>query len=99
MLPLLWLLICGGAGAMLLLAPSAKSPPPAKLSAEPRYVTKSIEDIREGDLVLSRDEHGTDMGLRPVTHVFKRTTDHLRILTFVSADGAEQTLETKSPVS
>lgn len=59
-----------------------------------RYVTKNIEDIREGDYVLARDEHGSALGYRKVVEVYRRTSYHLRHLTFESEDGAQQTIET-----
>ncbi|MFY9253692.1 MAG: polymorphic toxin-type HINT domain-containing protein [Fuerstiella sp.] len=56
--------------------------------------TCNIEDIQAGDLVLARDEHGQEIGLKPVKEVYKRTSFHLRHLTFESADGDQQTLST-----
>ncbi len=60
----------------------------------PRFITKNIEDVEEGDYVLARDEFGNDIGLRRVVEVYRRTSDHLRILTFQADDGTQQTLET-----
>ncbi|MCX7419868.1 MAG: polymorphic toxin-type HINT domain-containing protein [Planctomycetia bacterium] len=59
-----------------------------------RYITKNIEDIREGDFVLARDEYGSALGYRKVVEVYRRTTYHLRHLTFESEDGTQQTVET-----
>lgn len=59
-----------------------------------RYVTKEIRDIRPGDLVLTRDENGTEIGRKRVAQVFRRTSDHLRILTFRSPDDQCQTIKT-----
>lgn len=56
--------------------------------------TKDIENIRAGDLVLARDEHGREIGLKPVKEVYQRTSYHLRHLTFESLDGIQQTLST-----
>jgi hypothetical protein len=76
-------------------AASAPAHSPLNASAAPpRYVTKSIEDVREGDFVLARDEFGRDLGMKRVTEVYRRVSDHLRILTFRAADGTEQTLKT-----
>jgi hypothetical protein len=76
-------------------AASAPAHSPLNASAAPpRYVTKSIEDVREGDFVLARDEFGRDLGMKRVTEVYRRVSDHLRILTLRAADGTEQTLKT-----
>ena len=56
--------------------------------------TCNIEDIQAGDLVLARDEHGQEIGLKPVKEVYKRTSFHLRHLTFESTDGDQQALST-----
>ena len=56
--------------------------------------TCNIEDIQAGDLVLARDEHGQEIGLKPVKEVDKRTSFHLRHLTFESTDGDQQALST-----
>ena len=58
------------------------------------FVTKNIEDIEVGDLVLARDEHGTEIGWRPVVEVYRRTSHHLRHLKFRDSDGHEQALAT-----
>ncbi|MCA9063219.1 MAG: hypothetical protein KDA96_09170 [Planctomycetaceae bacterium] len=63
-------------------------------AAEFRLVTRNIEDIQVGDLVLSRDEHGTTIAPRRVTEVYQRTSHHLRHLTFRDNNGREQTLST-----
>ncbi len=60
----------------------------------PRFITKNIEDVEEADYVLARDEFGSEIGLRRVIEVYRRTSDHLRILTFQANDGTQQTLET-----
>jgi hypothetical protein len=56
--------------------------------------TRTIEDIRPGDLVLSRDEHGTEIAPRLVKETYRRTSYHLRHLTFRDNAGREQTLQT-----
>jgi hypothetical protein len=59
-----------------------------------RYETRAIQDIREGDIVLARDEFGTDLAPKRVVETYERTSDHLRILEFRSLDGVTQTLKT-----
>jgi hypothetical protein len=56
--------------------------------------TRKIEDVRPGDLVLSRDEHGTTIAPRSVKEVYRRTSYHLRNLTFRDDSGHQQTLQT-----
>jgi hypothetical protein len=73
---------------------NASAPATADTTPRPQYITKDIADIREGDIVLARDEFGNDLGLKRVVEVYGRTSDHLRILTFRAADGTEQTLKT-----
>jgi hypothetical protein len=77
-------------------APNSTSGRPRATATTPpsKYITKAIQDIREGDIVLARDEFGNDRGLKRVVEVYERTSDHLRILTFRTADGTEQTLKT-----
>jgi len=65
-----------------------------KPKVPPEFVTKNIEDIEVGDFVLARDEFGNEIGLRRVVEVYRRTSDHLRILRFEANDGSQQTLET-----
>ena len=64
------------------------------VDSDTEFTTCNIEDIQAGDLVLARDEHGHDIGLKPVKEVYKRTSYHLRHLTFESADGNQQTIST-----
>ena len=59
-----------------------------------KLVTKNIEDIQAGDLVLARDEHGSAIGLKPVKDTYQRVSQHLRHLTFETPDGKQQTLST-----
>jgi len=59
-----------------------------------KYETRAIQDIREGDAVLARNENGRALGLKDVVETYVRTSDHLRILTFESEDGTRQTLKT-----
>ena len=66
------------------------------VNADGSYLTKNIEDIREGDYVLSRDANDPDgaLELRLVTDVFVHTVDDLRVLQFTSADGNVEALRT-----
>ncbi len=59
-------------------------------------VYRNIEDIEVGDYVLSRDQHDPDDDLdyRRVTNVFRRTSDHLRILTIEGDDGNIEVIKT-----
>ena len=86
---------CFIAAGWLLLKPLIR-PAIAEASATSTtpWTTKAIEDIAVGDLVLARDEHGTALGWKPVKEVYRRTSDHLRHLTFRDAAGHEQTFET-----
>ncbi len=70
------------------LASIAEHPTPA------RFVTRSIEDIEVGDRVLAWDEKSGQNSLQAVDRVYRRTSDHLRILTIRTGDGIEQTLQT-----
>ena len=64
------------------------------VNPDTELTTCNIEDLRAGDLVLARDEHGHNIGLKPVKEVYKRTSNHLRHLTFESTDGDQQTIST-----
>ncbi len=66
----------------------------ASAEADVKLVTKNIEDIQAGDLVLARDEHGSAIGLKPVKETYQRVSHHLRHLTFETPDGTQQTLST-----
>ncbi len=63
-------------------------------SSSPEFVWKNIEDLQPGDLVVAREEHGTEVSLRPVKDVYRRTSDHLRHLTFRDQSGQEQVFST-----
>lgn len=66
----------------------------APADAVVKLVTKNIEDIQAGDLVLARDEHGSAIGLKPVKETYQRVSHHLRHLTFETANGTQQMLST-----
>jgi hypothetical protein len=53
-----------------------------------------IEDVREGDLVVARDDATGELVARPVTQLFRNTSDHLREVTYATADGATHTIAT-----
>jgi hypothetical protein len=53
-----------------------------------------MDEIKEGDIVLARDEFGTDIASKKVVRVFRRSSDHLRLLTFQSRDGTRQLIKT-----
>ena len=57
---------------------------------------KNIEDVRVGDLVLSKDQYDENgaLVLRPVSRVFRRTSDHLRVLDIEGDSGNVETIRT-----
>ncbi len=90
--------VCFIAAGWLLLKPlvrpaSAEAATTSTSSTAP-WTTKAIEEVAVGDLVLARDEHGTALGWKPVKEVYRRTSYHLRHLTFRDAAGHEQMFET-----
>lgn len=56
--------------------------------------TTRMDEVKVGDTVLARDEFGNSVGPKKVTKVFRRTSDHLRLLTFEARDGTRQTVKT-----
>jgi hypothetical protein len=52
-------------------------------------LTRDIEKISEGDLVLARDERTGRLAPKRVVETYIRTSDHLRILQIRSSDGAK----------
>jgi hypothetical protein len=60
------------------------------------FITKDIEDIEIGDLVFSRDQYDPDddLDLRAVTEVFRKTSDHVRVLQIQDAEGNIETIRT-----
>lgn len=60
------------------------------------YLTRNIEDLLPGDLVLARDQLDSldDLDLRPVAEVFEKVSDHLRVLAIENVDGAVETIQT-----
>jgi hypothetical protein len=63
-------------------------------ASSPARKTKSIEQIRPGDLVVARGEASGEVAPRRVKQVFRNTADHLRIVRVRSDDGVEQELRT-----
>jgi hypothetical protein len=63
---------------------------------EGQYLTRSIEDLREGDYVLARDQHNAtdNVELRRVAAVLVKTSDHVRVLRIQDADGNVETIRT-----
>jgi hypothetical protein len=59
-------------------------------------ITRNIEDIRVGDLVLAKDQDdgSDDAQLRAVTAVSVRTSDHVRVLVIQDSEGNVETLRT-----
>ena len=55
---------------------------------------KTIEHIRVGDIVVSRDEQTQQMVLKPVVRVFKRTVPQILNLSLVAPDGKIETFGT-----
>jgi hypothetical protein len=59
------------------------------------FITKNIEDIKVGDLVLSRDQSDPQgkEELKPVTQVFSHTVTELEDVTIAYGDGKVQTIQ------
>ena len=70
-------------------AQAAAQQPPTQ-----RIVSKAIQDIREGDVVLTRDETGQITDYRRVVQTYERMSDHLRVLWFEDEQGERQKIET-----
>lgn len=88
--------VCFIAGGWLLLKPLVRPAiaEAAVASVSPKWTTKAIEEIAVGDMVLARDEHGTELGWKPVKEVYRRTAYELVHLSFRDTAGQEQTFET-----
>lgn len=86
---------CFAAGGWLILKPALRpSTAVGSTGSAELWTTRAIEDVTVGDLVLARDEHGAEIGWKPVKEVYRRTSKHLRHLTFRDASGKEQHFET-----
>lgn len=59
-------------------------------------ITKRIEDVQVGDLVLARDQNDEtgELALQEVTRVYSRQTDHLRIITYIDENGQAEVIRT-----
>jgi YD repeat-containing protein len=60
------------------------------------YITRNIEDLRPGDLVLARNDRdeNDDLDLRPIIQVFSKTSDHLRALEMRDRNGNVEIIRT-----
>ena len=68
---------------------------PRFTSLTPRYSTKRIADIEIGEDVVSRDPQSGEVTTKRVANVFRRVSDHLRILKVRNPETDElQTIET-----
>ncbi|MCP4676278.1 MAG: hypothetical protein GY854_12360 [Deltaproteobacteria bacterium] len=68
--------------------------PVVAAQSEVEYVTKSIQDLQPGDIVVARDEHGNQVARKEVLETYERVSDHLRLLVFEDDAGQQQRLET-----
>ena len=59
-------------------------------------ITRNIQDLREGDVIFSRDQYDVTGELTPhrVVQVFSHSTDHLRLLQIQNPDGNIERLQT-----
>jgi hypothetical protein len=63
-------------------------------ASSPESETKNIEQIQAGDVVLTRAGENESLEPRQVTRTFRRTSDHLRILSVLGSDGRVQEIKT-----
>ena len=59
-----------------------------------RYVTRNIEDVKVGDFVLARDEHGTHIGRHRVSRLYQNETYLLYTLTVTDSNGLTSQVQT-----
>ena len=66
------------------------------INADGSFITRNIEDLKEGDLVLSRDEFEATgrVEFKPIVATSEKTSDHLRIVTLIDDAGNIQTIRT-----
>lgn len=64
------------------------------VAPEKQLRTKSIEAIQAGDRVLARDPETGSTDIKRVVEVYRRTSDHVRIVQIRSSEGALQELRT-----
>ena len=86
---LMKLIKCFAAGTQVVVAEE-----PIDAAGRWKYRTVAIETLKEGDLVLAREEHGSTVKLQRIEETFLRISDHLRVLEFTSPDGGTQTIKT-----
>ena len=88
---LLWLLCCVSGGIWLLCRSNVTASPLGQ-----SLHTKKIEEVKVGDYVLSRDQNDRNAPAngKRVEDVFRRTADHLRLLTLRGSNGSLQELKT-----
>ncbi len=67
---------------------------PISVTAEPARRSRSIEEVKVGDLVMSRDDATGAVVPKRVVRLFRNTSDHLRLVRVRAGSGAEQTIET-----
>jgi hypothetical protein len=89
-----WLAACSVLGLLCLWCGSDADRGPAvapnrvaSSKAATEYRTRNIEDLRKGDMVVAWDPVTDQMGRHEIVNSFRRTTDHLRVLEFLAADG------------
>lgn len=95
---LLWIIVAvllSSAAVLHLRADSTIPVSATPASHERPRATKSIEDIRPGDVVLSRDNRTGELTYKPVVDSFSRDSDHLRILR-LRASASETTQELRT---
>jgi hypothetical protein len=81
--------VCFPAGTQVAVAQNRQAE-----SHQLRYVTKSIEELRPGELVLAREEFGPGVELRRIENTFQRTSKTLIVLGFTDAHGTSHTIRT-----
>jgi Pretoxin HINT domain len=84
---------CFVEGTRVVVAPAA--PPDGSAVPPASLVTRSIDALRPGDVVLAKSELNGEVAWKRVLQAFQTTSDHLQVLTIRSADGASsQVLKT-----
>ena len=86
-LELMKLLKCFAAGTQVVVATE-------QINGVWNYRTAAIETLKVGDLVLAREEYGSQIKRQRVEETFARVSDHLRVLEFRDAVGSNQTIKT-----
>ena len=86
-LELMKLLKCFAAGTQVVVATE-------QINGVWNYRTAAIETLKVGDLVLAREEYGSQIKQQRVEETFVRFSDHLRVLEFRDVAGSKQTIKT-----